>query len=55
MKYLMSIFIVRANTTLRTLRIHLSFTTCCVHFGHHQTESQHTRKCMPRWRLPLHS
>jgi len=55
MKHLMSAFVVEGNATLRTQHINLSFTKCCVHFGHHQTESQHTWKRTPRWRPPLHS
>jgi len=38
--FLMSIFIVRANKTLRTPCIHLSSTTCSDCFGHHQVDSK---------------
>jgi len=53
--FLMSIFIVRPNKTLRTQCIHLSCTTCFGRFGHHQFDSQqHTWKRVSRWRLPIH-
>ena len=34
----MSILIFRANTTLKTLRIHLSSNKCFGRFGHHQVD-----------------
>jgi hypothetical protein len=41
---LMSVFTITAHTTLHTLSIHLSSTTCVSCFGHDQVESQHTRE-----------
>jgi len=34
----MSVFTVRANTTLRTVGVHLSSTTCFGRIGHRQVE-----------------
>jgi len=36
----MFVFIVEANTTLRTLCTHLQSAKCFDHWGHHQVESQ---------------
>ena len=43
-----SVCIVTANINLKTQCIHLSFTTRFGLLGHHQVESQHTRKNKPR-------
>jgi len=52
----MLVFIVRANTILRTLCTHFLSGTCFGHFGHHQVELQQcTWKRIPWWKTPGHS
>ena len=52
---LMSVFIVRVNTTFRTPCNTFSSTKSFVRFGHHQLHITTTRKRIPKWRFPLHS